>query len=87
MNVWKPIALVMTAGLVASVGMQFASAGDGPCKNQPHMKAARIALGTAQNELGQAEWNKGGWLPPAQASVASAITAVENGCIAADKGH
>jgi hypothetical protein len=86
MNVWKPIAIVMTASLVASVGIQFAAAdGDGPCKNQPHMKAARHALGNAQNDLGQAESNKGGWLPAAQAAVTSAITAVENGCIAADK--
>ena len=60
MNVWKPVALVAMAGMVASLGIQIAHA-DVVCKNQPNMQSALDHLRQARASLDKAEHNKGGW--------------------------
>jgi hypothetical protein len=86
MNVWKPIAVVMTAGLVASVGMQVASAqaNIGNCHNQANMLAAAKGLYAVRDSLGKAEHNKGGWRDAAMTGVTKAISETEKGCAFAD---
>jgi hypothetical protein len=83
MNVWKPIALCATAGLVASICIQTASAG-GDCANQPHMKAALDHLRGAKAELAQAEHNKGGWRDRAAGAVDTSLKETNAGCAVAD---
>lgn len=89
MNVWKPIAAVVTAGLVVSVAVQVASADPNMerCKDQPNMMAAYNDLTSALAALGKAERNKGGWLPEATSHTKAALAAVEKGCAAADVPH
>jgi hypothetical protein len=86
MNVWKPIAFCLAAGLVASIGVQVASAQSniGNCHNQPNMLAAAHSLYAARDSLIKAEHNKGGWRERAQAATATAIKETENGCAFAD---
>lgn len=86
MNVWKPIAVLATAGLVASVGMQVAQAqaNIGNCHNQPNMLAAARSLYAARDSLKVAEHNKGGWRDRAMAATMTAIHETENGCAFAD---
>ncbi|HEY6461436.1 MAG TPA: hypothetical protein VIY73_14820 [Polyangiaceae bacterium] len=95
MNVWKPIALCLAAGLVISVGIQSAHATNspdpqpvapnGPCFDQPHMAAAKGALENAVRELGSAEHNKGGWRVTAQQNAAAALAATNQGCSTANR--
>jgi hypothetical protein len=70
MNYWKPIALTLAVGLVASIGMQTASAKNadssqptlaGPCHDQRNMAAALDHLAQAKESLKNAEHNKNGW--------------------------
>jgi hypothetical protein len=92
MNVWKPIAIVATAGLALSLGVQIASAHDstieqsniGNCHNQPNMLAAARSLYSARDSLVRAEHDKGGWRGRAQAAAQNAIHETENGCAYAD---
>jgi hypothetical protein len=86
MNVWKPIAVLATAGLIASVGMQVASAqaNIGNCHNQGNMMAAAKALYAARDSLNKAEHNKGGWRDRAIAATTNAIAETEKGCAFAD---
>ena len=90
MNAWKPIGMFATAGLVASLGIQIASAskgsdatpivGEGPCHNQPHMANAKGYLEKARDELGLAESDKGNWRAGAIQSIRSVLDQVNNGC-------
>jgi hypothetical protein len=86
MNVWKPIAMIATAGLIASVGMQIASAqaNIGNCHNQGNMLAAAKALYAARDSLNNAEHNKGGWRDRAIEATRTAISETEKGCAFAD---
>ncbi|HTQ48574.1 MAG TPA: hypothetical protein VMI75_37715 [Polyangiaceae bacterium] len=83
MNVWKPVALVAVAGMVASVGMQVAHA-DNACHNQGHMQAALDHLKAARNELNSAEHNKGGWRDAAIQATDKALGETNRGCAFAD---
>ena len=83
MNVWKPVALVAVAGMVASVGMQIASA-DVVCKNQPNMQSALDHLKQARASLDKAEHNKGGWRDAAIAATQTALDRTKDGCAYAD---
>ncbi len=83
MNVWKPIALVAMAGVVAWVGIQVAHA-DVVCKNQPHMQSALDHLRQARAELDKAEHNKGGWRDRAIGATDTALNETKNGCAFAD---
>jgi hypothetical protein len=83
MNVWKPVALVAVAGMVASVGMQIARA-DVVCKNQPNMQAALDHLRQARAALDRAEHNKGGWRDAAIVAADKAIGETQRGCAYAD---
>lgn len=83
MNVWKPVALVAVAGMVASVGMQIAHA-DVVCKNQPNMQSALDHLRAARASLDKAEHNKGGWRDAAIAATQTAIDKTKDGCGFAD---
>jgi hypothetical protein len=89
MNVWKPIALCFAVGLVASVGIQVASANSsadphptltGPCFDQPNMAAAKGHLEQAVDSLGRAEHNKGGWRDAAIQSANAALAKTNEGC-------
>jgi hypothetical protein len=86
MNVWKPIAVLATAALVASVGMQVASAqaNIGNCHNQGNMLAAAKSLYAARDSLKVAEHNKGGWRDRAMGATSTAISETEKGCAFAD---
>jgi hypothetical protein len=84
MNVWKPIALVSAAGLVASICIQTASAEGGACHNQPNMAAAVEHLRAARASLEHAEHNKGGWRDRAIQSADVAIREAKAGCEFAD---
>jgi hypothetical protein len=83
MNVWKPVALVAIAGLVASLGAQVASAA-GVCRNQPNMQAALEHLRQARAALDRAEHNKGGWRDRAIAATQTALDETNRGCAFAD---
>ncbi len=90
MNVWKPIAIIATIGLVASIGVQTAHATQsndpqpssmtGPCFDQPNMAAAKSNLESALAYLGRAEHNKGGWRDAAIASTQTAIGRTNEAC-------
>jgi len=90
MNVWKPIAIVATAGLVAVVGAQTAYANkpaepepaklSGPCWDQPQMAAAKANLEAAYSHLLHSEHNKGGWRDAAIAATQTAIARTNEGC-------
>jgi hypothetical protein len=89
MNPWKPIALCLAAGLVASIGIQTASANKnpdpepsltGPCHDQPHMASALGSLEAAKSALGQAEHDKGGWREAALQGTNTAISQTQTGC-------
>jgi len=93
MNIWKPIALCLAAGLVASIGIQTASADRnpdppptlaGPCFNQINMANALNSLNSAAQSLGKAEHNKGGWRVTAINSTNAAIAATTQGCSSAN---
>ena len=83
MNVWKPIALCSVAGLVASVGVQVASAED-MCHGQHHMQAALEHFRAGRVELDKAEHNKGGWRDRAIQSADVALRETNTGCAFAD---
>ena len=94
MNVWKPIALCLAAGLVASIGIQVASANSnadphptltGPCFDQPNMANALSSLNTAKGYLDKAEHNKGGWRVNALNATNTAIGETNKGCAVANK--
>ena len=89
MNVWKPIALCATTALVASLGIQVASANtssspnptlQGPCFDQPNMAGAKDKLREALAFLNKAEHNKGGWRDKAIASTNEALAQTTAGC-------
>ena len=84
MNYWKPVALLSIAGLIASVGIQTASAAGGVCHDQPNMAAALASLRSARTSLEKAEHNKGGWRDRAITATTTAIKETENGCAVAD---
>ena len=87
MNVWKPIAIVLGAALVASVGLQTASAQNNTaCKGQPNMANALSSLQAAKASLEKAEQNKGGWRDAALTATKTAIAQTQTGCGFAD-GH
>jgi hypothetical protein len=94
MNVWKPLALCLAAGLVASVGIQVASANSsadphpnltGPCFDQPNMANALGSLNAALGSLNKAEHNKGGWRVNAITATNTAIAETNKGCSIANK--
>jgi hypothetical protein len=94
MNVWKPIAIVATAGLVASLGYRNAQATPpdpvhptpmGVCHDQPNMVAALTSLKAAKASLEKAEHNKGGWRVAAIEATTKAIAETDRGCAFADK--
>jgi hypothetical protein len=90
MNAWKPIAIVATCGLIASIGIQTAHATKasdpepsnlaGPCLDQPNMAAAKSSLESALASLQRAEHNKGGWRDAAITSTQAAIARTTEGC-------
>jgi hypothetical protein len=90
MNFWKPVAIVTTVGLIASIGIQAAHATkssdpqpstlSGPCFDQPNMAAAKSNLETALTYLNRAEHNKGGWRDAAIASTQNAIGRTNEAC-------
>jgi hypothetical protein len=84
MNYWKPVALLSIAGLIASVGLQTASAAGGPCHDQPNMAAALASLRSARTSLEKAEHNKGGWRVKAIEATELAIKETDRGCAFAD---
>jgi len=84
MNYWKPVALLAVAGLVASIGVQTASAAGGPCRDQPNMAAALSSLRGARASLEKAEHNKGGWRVKAIEATDAAIKETDRGCAFAD---
>jgi hypothetical protein len=86
MNVWKPIAIVTTTALVASIGWQTAQAQSnaGDCHNQGNMAAALHGFRAARASLDRAEHNKGGWRDRAIKAADAAIHETENGCAFAD---
>ena len=94
MNVWKPIALCCAAGLVASIGIQTASANKnpspepdgvaGPCFDQHNMAAAKASLESAIGSLKVAEHNKGGWRDTAITAAGNALAATNQGCMVAN---
>jgi hypothetical protein len=78
-NFWKPISSGLAGGLVASIGIQTASANGSP--------AAPAALtGTCSEEtitfLGKAEHNKSGWRDRALAAANKAKDEITGGCAA-----
>ena len=96
MNVWKPIAIVATAGLIASIGIQSAHATKpptdqepqtltGPCFDQPNMAAAKSNLESALVYLQRSEHNKGGWREAAIQSTQQAIARTNEGCRQANR--
>lgn len=92
MNYWKPIALSLAVGLVASIGMQTASANNagshplltGPCHDQPNMAAALGSLQSAKDSLSKAEHNKGGWRDRAIEATNKAWNETTAGCAVAN---
>ena len=84
MNIWKPVALVAVAGMVASVGVQVAHADGGACHNQPNMAAALDHLRQGRAALDRAEHNKGGWRDRAIKAADAAISETKAGCEFAD---
>jgi len=96
MNVWKPIALIATTGLVVSLGIETAHAMkasqpepsnlSGPCWDQPNMAAAKSNLESALSYLNRAEHNKGGWRDAAIAATQTAVARTNEGCRYAN-GH
>ena len=87
MNYWKPLALCSIAGLVTTLGLQTANAGNGPCHDQPNMAAALKSLREARASLEKAEHNKGGWRVAAIAATDTAIKETDRGCNVADDKH
>ncbi|HEY1955337.1 MAG TPA: hypothetical protein VGH28_06985 [Polyangiaceae bacterium] len=94
MNVWKPIAIVATTGLVVSLGIQTAYANkssdeptnlEGPCFDQPNMAAAKGHLEAALGSLQRAEHNKGGWRDRAMNATNTAIAETNAGCRQANR--
>ncbi len=87
MNVWKPIALCLAGGLVASISMQTASAQSNAanCHNQPNMAAALAGLKAGRASLEKAEHNKGGWRVAAIEATNKAIAETDRGCAFANK--
>lgn len=95
MNVWKPIAICLGIGLVASIGIQTASASKspdpqpadvaGPCFDQPHMAAAKGGLENALGQLRVAEHNKGGWRDAAISHAQQALDDTNRGCAVANR--
>lgn len=93
MNFWKPIALTLAVGLVASIGMQNASAKSadasqptltGECHDQPNMAKATHDLSAALDSLTKAEHNKGGWRDRAIDLVKKAQAETQAGCAVAN---
>jgi hypothetical protein len=93
MNAWKPIALCLAVGLVASVGIQTASANKnpdpqptltGPCFDQPNMAAAKGYLESALGSLNKAEHNKNGWRVSAINATQTALNQTNTGCASAN---
>ena len=95
MNVWKPIALCLAAGLVASIGIQTASRTNNA---DPHPTAHGAVLRPAEHggarasledgEVGyldRAEHNKGGWRVNALNATNDAIGETNKGCAVANK--
>ena len=82
MNVWKPIAIVSSLGLVLSLGVQIAQAG--VCHDQPNMASALGSLKAARASLDKAEHNKGGWRDAAILATDNAIRETQRGCAFAD---
>ncbi|HEY3822509.1 MAG TPA: hypothetical protein VGL81_35335 [Polyangiaceae bacterium] len=90
MNPWKPIALCLAVGLVASVGIQTASADKnpeppstltgGPCDGQGHMAAAVSLLSQANQQLQAALPDKGGKRVEAMGQITNTISTVQAGC-------
>jgi hypothetical protein len=86
MNVWKISAITLGAGLIASIGLQTASAQSnaGNCHNQPNMAAALTGFRAARASLDRAEHNKGGWRDRAIQATDNALRETNNGCAFAD---
>ena len=93
MNPWKPIAICLAAGLVASIGIQTASANKspepgtfltgGPCDGQPNMRNAVASLNAAWNSLNAALPDKGGNRVIAMGQIRNTvIPTVQAGCSA-----
>lgn len=94
MNFWKPIALTLAVGLVASIGMQNASANNsnssqptlaGECHDQPNMAAATHDLQNAIDHLSRAEHNKDGWRDRAIDAARKAQGETQKGCAMANR--
>ncbi len=94
MNFWKPIALTLAVGLVASIGIQNASAKSadssqptltGECFDQPNMAAASHDLQNAIDHLSKAEHNKGGWRDRAIDAARKAQHETQTGCAVANR--
>jgi hypothetical protein len=93
MNPWKPIALCLAAGLVASIGIQTASANKspeptsfltaGPCDGQPNMRNAVGSLNAAWGSLNAALPDKGGNRVIAMGQIKNTvIPTIQAGCVA-----
>lgn len=83
MNVWKPIAVCAVAGLVASVGVQIASANGSSISadRHPNLTKARDSLTAATGALKAAqtanEYDLGGHAAKAEVLIAQAQSEVE----------
>jgi hypothetical protein len=82
MNIWKPVALFSSAGLILTLSMEIAAAG--VCHDQPNMASAAAALKSARSYLDKAEHNKGGWRVAAIEATNKAIAETDRGCAFAD---
>jgi hypothetical protein len=87
-NVWKPISIGLAGGLVASIGIQAASANGRPsaltgtCFEQPNIAHAKQAIEETITFLGKAEHNKSGWRDRALAAANKAKDEITGGCAA-----
>jgi hypothetical protein len=84
MNLWKPVALFLIAGIAFTANTPAADAG-GICHDQPNMSSALTSLRSARGSLERAEHDKGGWRAAAVRSADEAIKETERGCAFADK--
>jgi len=90
-NFWKPISSGLAGGLVASIGIQTASANGSPaapaaltgtCSEQPNIAHAKQAIDETIAFLGKAEHNKSGWRDRALAAANKAKDEITGGCAA-----
>ena len=96
MNIWKLTTSGLAVALVATIGVQAASAKQGredgslraagPCDAQPNMHAAVRSLNAAWDSLNGALPDKRGHRATAMGMIKTAIDEVQAGCMAGGGG-